>query len=287
MTPHKGNLVDRGRSQIEAMQAGIDWLSISMPVACHSLPQWIRNGQKVIEGICDEGHKIEYRRLLGYEGVSAANCFVGANEQGGYMQFCGAYADSAFDRVYDPICKVSRLDLQVSTKFDVMPTNIAKEAYRDAIRANENLPNGRKRKVWIIVGSDGGDTTYIGAPSSEQRGRIYNKEVQSELVAYARTWRYEVVFRNDISTSIARYIASYTLKRTDWVISCVIDWYNKRGVAFDWFFDRLDIAVPLERTKPTDVERKMEWLRTQVNPTVRYLLTVCDRDDILLALGLS
>lgn len=43
----------------------------------------------------------------------------------------------------------------------------------------------------------------------------------------------------------------------------------------------------IQKTQPTDIERKLEWLRLQVAPTVRYLLEQGYRDTLLVSLGLE
>lgn len=256
---------------IEVITAGIDWLSLSMPNTALAYQSWRYACIRALETIALGGYKIEPRRLLGYEGHSAGNCFIGENEHGSFAQFTGEKANDVFSQVYSPNCKVSRLDVQLTAKYDEMPSGIAKEAYASAIRANEDLPTGRRRKCYIIVGSDGGDTAYIGSPSSEQRGRIYNKEIQSELVAYTRCWRYEVVFRNELSTSAAGQCPYPLVERAEWCVSVACKWFGSRGISISGIQPGLDVVLPLERTRPTDVERKLEWLKTQVAPTVRYL----------------
>lgn len=256
---------------IEKITAGVDWLSLSMPNTASTYHEWRYKCTLALGSIAKDGYVVEPRKLLGYDGVSVGNCFLGENEGGSFAQFSGEKANDVFSEVYDANCKVSRLDVQLTVKYDEMPPNVAKGAYRDAIRANEGLPMGRRRKIYIIVGSDGGDTAYIGSPSSEQRGRIYNKEAQSELVAYTRCWRYEIVLRNQLSTDAARYCPNSPTERTDWAISLACEWFRRRGIVISGVQSGMTVALPLERTRPTDVERKLEWLRTQVAPTVRYL----------------
>jgi DNA relaxase NicK len=54
------------------------------------------------------------------------------------------------------------------------------------------------------------------------------------------------------------------------------------------FCFRGDVAVlPKVRTLPTDVERKIEWLRTQVRPTVQYLTELGFESILLEALGIE
>jgi len=269
---------------IERLTAGIDWLSMSMPRERVLSNLWLNDGIRAITAIEKEGQTLISRKLLGFEGVSAGNCFVGQNETHNFMQFCGHYADQYFTRLYDSSCKVSRLDIQVSVKYDVMPKNVAKECYRDSKRASDALPVGRKRKVWIIVGSDGGDTTYIGSASSEQRARIYNKEIQSDDPAYTRTWRFEVVFKNNLSTEFASQLSSGTVDRAEAITNAVSHWLSLRGIREDYIGTGGVVPLPIERTLPTDIERKLAWLETQVKPTIKYLCGKGFRDTLLLSL---
>lgn len=269
---------------VEYLTAGIDWLSMTMEEHHDDYAQFVNACYKELEKVAKEGNIYKERRMLGYDGHSVGNCFVGYNGHSSFANFTGHNASRAFDAVYSPNAHISRLDIQISVKFEVMPKNIAKEAYRAAKRASDDLPNGRKRKVWIIVGSDGGDTTYVGSASSEQRARIYNKEVQSDNPDYLRTWRYEVVFKNDLSSRLACEISSRGLAKEQYITDVVCSWLSQRGIQLDYIRDSRRVALPIERTLPTDVERKLKWVNTQVAPTIKYLCDLGFRDTLLASL---
>ena len=272
---------------IEVVTSGIDWLSASLPRGAVLNQAWVEKALKQLDGVVSDGHKLEYRNWNGYSGVGAGGCFVGEREDGHYIQFSGSYADMAFNSVYRYDMHISRLDLQVTCKYKVMPKRVAKDAYRDATTENATIPVSRRRKIFIIVGSDGGDTCYVGSPSSAERGRIYNKEVQSEDILYSRTWRWEVVLKNEKSTACANSIAEGLLPRAIFVSDFVAHWWEKRGVSVPWVLSEAPLPIRPIRTVPTDVERKLNWLKHQVRPTIDYLLTVKDKESILELLGLS
>lgn len=272
---------------VEQVTSGIDWLSMSLQREALLNQQWVETCLKHLDTVVSDGYKLEYRNWNGYSGVGAGGCFVGEREDGHYAQFSGVYADTAFDKVYRYDAHISRIDLQTTVKYKVMPKRIAKEAYRDAMAENAALPSSRRRKIYIIVGSDGGDTCYVGSPSSDERGRIYNKEVQSEDILYSRTWRYESVFKNAKAEVCSSSIAKSTTPRAQFISDMVGHWWEKRGVSVPWLLTDAPLPIRPIRTLPTDIERKRNWLVHQVRPTVEYLLTVCERDDILQLLGLS
>ena len=272
---------------IELVTAGLDWLTLTLPIDAPSDQEFVRRGLVCLDKIVEEGNQLQYRDMLGYAGVGVGGSFVGTRVDTHMIQLSGRHADVYFDYVYRRDAHISRADAQVTVKYKHMPKRVAKEAYRDATKENETIPIGRRRKIYIIVGSDGGDTCYIGSSSSEQKGRLYNKEVQSEDPLYARTWRYEVMLRNEHAAALCRSMSDRAATRTQYVSDFVAVWYQKRGVEVPWTYDEEIVVLPPIKTLPTDTEKKLNWLKHQVSPTVKYLLTVCEKETILELLGLS
>ncbi len=272
---------------IEELTAGLDWLTLTLPVGALLDEDWVYKGLRCIDDVVKDGNRLEYMSRLGYDGVSAGGCFVGTRQDTHMITMSGMYADRFVKELYRYDCHVSRVDIQVTVKYHKALKRVAKEAYRDATTENETIPIARRRKIYIIVGSDGGDTLYVGSPSSPSRGRLYNKEVQSEDPLYTRSWRYEVMLRNDRATGfMADYQTQFT-HRTVYAENYVAQWYETRGVKVPWLYDDKIAPIPPIRTLPTDLERKLNWLAHQVRPTVEYLLTVLDKETILTVLGLS
>jgi hypothetical protein len=272
---------------IERVTSGVDWLTATLPIEANASADWYGRALRYLQYVGKQGYEIKNRTMLGYEGLSCGNCFVGAREADYMCQWTGFHADDGFDAVYRPDLHISRIDVEVTVQMEPMDTNIGRKAYSDAKAANELLPATRRRKLFIIIGSDGGDTFYLGSPSSDQRGRIYNKEVQSEDPLYTRCWRYEVVFRNNHATSIAGHIYPHIRDKAGICSDIVAKWLQNRGCDTSWHNNTEALPLPLVRTLPTDIERKVHWLDTQVRPTVRALCDLGFRDIVLASLGLS
>ncbi len=269
---------------VEQLFAGVDWFSATLPSTAPNYAEWRNRGVKSIERIAKQGYVIKPRGLLGYYGVSAGNCFVGEREGDSLMQFTGHHADEAFNSVYRADMHVARIDIQVTVKTVERILDVAKTAYAAATADNDSIPQGRRRKLVLIVGSDGGDTVYIGSPSSDQRGRIYNKEVQSEQPEHTRCWRYEAVFRNGAAAPISAAVYASGGNRANICQKIAAAWFGKRGVDVNWFFSGVLEPMSLKRTLPTDVEAKLRWIDVQVRPTIRYLCELGFRDTLLLSL---
>jgi hypothetical protein len=272
---------------IEAVHSGVDWLTCTLPIDAPSAGDWNTKALRYLAYVAKQGYEMKERSMLGYEGMACGNCFVGYRDTDYMFQWTGFHADDGFDVIWRPDLHISRIDVQTTVKYNPMPLDVAKVAYRSAMESNQLLPASRRRKMYIIVGSDGGDTFYLGSPSSDQRGRIYNKEVQSEDIYYQRTWRYEAVFRNNHATSIANHIYTSDKTKAQVCADVCAQWFGRRGVPIPWDTDTNATPLPLVRSLPTDIERKLVWLESQVKPTVALLCSLGFRDIVLTALGLS
>lgn len=272
---------------IEVVTAGLDWFTATLGTGAVLDQEWVEKGLKCIDKVVKEGETLEYWKTQGYEGVKAGGCFVGTRADTHMIQMSGRYADVYFDELYRYDAHYSRIDVQTTVKFKTMPKRIAKDGYRDAITENSTIPMARRRKIFLIVGSDGGDTLYLGSTGAIERGRLYNKEVQSEDTNYSRCWRYEVVLKNERATQFSGVISTKTANRVAFCADWTAIWYQKRGVHVPWIYDETVVPLPPIKTLPTDTERKLNWLAHQVRPTVQELVDKLGRDAILTVLGLS
>lgn len=257
----------------DAVYAGVDWISCSLPESAPMRWEWAFECKKIITEIAAEGHKIEETGLYGYRGIKAGGSLCGDRDDGSYCQLSGRRADLFLSRIARPDLHVSRLDLAVTVQFRVMPRQLGRVAYSMADEADRSLSSKRRRRVWYMSGNDGGYTLYIGAPSSEQRGRLYNKEIQSAAPEYARSWRYETVFKNDRAGSL--YTQLRRVQEADrqiWCAAAVAAWWKTRGVFIPWQWNNDGVIMPQIAEMPSDAEKKLAWLATQVKPALRWLI---------------
>jgi DNA relaxase NicK len=201
------------------------------------------------------------------------------------VQLSGERAQENWFMVHSSNAHVSRMDVQVTAQWTVMPPHLGYAAREDARRKNAERTEKRRRKIAVHEDDEGGYTLYVGSALSEQFGRLYNKEVESKGV-YARSWRFEVVLRNSHATEMARYLALHSHQMTR-METFVADWFAERGIAVPW--ERGEYTVPRmapAREKP-ESEKALQWLMTQVAPTVRWLHNHYDRATLEKALMLG
>lgn len=274
---------------VEEVRAGIDWLSCSLADDARDKEVWLHECFNCLAELADEGHQVQNFGLMGYRGLKVGGSFVGRREDSVYCQLAGAAAGRFFGQIARGDLHISRLDLAVTVRFVAMPNQLGAASYDAAIEADRRRAGTyRRRKVWFMSGNDGGYTLYIGAPTSDERGRLYNKEVQNETPEYARCWRYETVYRNDRAMAVFEALSTTKeLFRPTLCCSLVGAWYQSRGVLCPWISAPYQNIRAILKALPSDAEKKVKWLQTQVKPSILWLIEHNYREEMLTALGLS
>ena len=177
---------NRRDAKVQTVFCGVDWISGTLGREEIDNQTWVYDNLHALEKVAMLGNTYKRRSLLGFDGWESGGCFLGSNEQMHYAQFAGKYANDAYDMFEHPKVHISRIDLQITVQYDVALPKEGRYQYARAIHHNKGLPEHRRRKIDTYFGSSGGDTIYLGSPSSDTRGRLYNKEVQSPNDGYER-----------------------------------------------------------------------------------------------------
>lgn len=275
------------KSNIRAIYSGVDWITATMQGDEGLRAQWANKGIHILEELAKKGEKLGKRSLMGYMGIGFGNCFVGARDDSTMIQLTSVHADRYFYDVMSDAVQVSRIDVQCTVQYNRMPRNIVTVAYRMFMNAIENGEVNALSKGSKLTGVDGSATLYLGAPSSDRRGCIYNKEVESGEDHYKRCWRYECRYRNEIANSIAHKLLSNRDKYLELTTSITQSFFKRKGIIMDWNEQLREDTLPmLEKNKPT-VDRQLVWLRSQVRPTVQWLISMGKEKEVWQALGLE
>lgn len=179
---------------------------------------------------------------------------------------------------------VSRFDAQVTVEMPSAQSQIAQKAYTRAQRGTGK--KGRPTSAQMILSTTGGKTLYLGAKSSDRMLRIYDKGIESGVASRGKLWRCEAVLRKKQAMPAAKYMAEHesTAAAADAITATELR--RKAGKPF-WSPSPTQYAVATGRPEPSTVERKLNWLRGQVSPTVAFLLSRNQITEVLEALGLS
>lgn len=269
------------------VSAGLDYISLTMQNDNPNVVMWQEAALAYLKSLESTLGGMQLSKRLGYEGLSIGGSFVGRRDRDTVSVFSGERAKVAYPLLYRSDTHVSRVDVQVSYQFNVSASNVA-EAARNAVeRDNRKIGAARQRNATLIEDLRGGATCYVGTRTSEQFARIYNKEAESGEEAYARTWRYEVQLKNRLAQKLCEQLATNTYSPEQHAMTFVKQWLRHRGVSAPWKAEAELLPLPRREKEPTEHEKKLDWLRTQVRPALRSLLKYGLKDAILEALGLD
>lgn len=278
-------MINRSAVTVDTVYCGVDWISATLGRDEIDNQTWLYDAIHALEEVQALGNTYKRRGLLGFDGWESGGCFVGSNETMHYAQFAGHHANGAYRMLEHPKVHISRIDLQVTVQYSEELLKEGRFQYASAIRHNKTLPEYRRRTINLFAGSDGGDTVYVGSPSSDTRGRIYNKDKQSGENTYKRSWRYEVVYRNRYASNVFGQLITAADAPNSIIIPGVIEYYSARGITILGLGDWNGLHIEAPKSAPTDVERKLRWIRNQVVPTIRKLAELGYAEELMEAIA--
>lgn len=274
-------------TQGEVIDAGIDYISLTMLNDNPNVQAWHRAALAYLEELSTQLGEMNSAKRLGYEGFTVGGSFVGVRQRDTIAIFSGERAKVAYERLYRRDTHVSRMDVQVSFRYNVSTNNVAQVARNNVSRANAKISSARQRNATLMEDLRGGATCYVGTRTSEQFARIYNKDAESGDTRYERVWRFEVQLKNKLAVKLAEQVSTKTYDTTAHALVFVKQWLTHRGVPVPWKADAELLPLPKADKPASQNEEKIAWLRSQVRPAIRSLLKYGLRDDIIEALGLD
>jgi DNA relaxase NicK len=264
----------------EIYSAGVDWLtcSTSRQIGRELVRQRAQQLLDIEEG---KGNRVQPMRMKRYAGWLCGSVGYGMTEDATLVRLSGR---AAFDHWRDFITeadRVSRMDLQVTIRFQ-RPVNRLAEAlyhqYETACRGRGRPPEGGLR-----LNTGGGQTFTIGKHTSDLWSRVYDKEKQSREPDYQRCYRWELQDQSNAAVHRARAL-SHAPDPGSSILCHLHSYFTSRGspVPWEWSGIPLQCEVPDGRT---DDNRKLEWFRTQVRPSVEDMVGRGLLMEVLTALG--
>lgn len=271
---------------MDIIEIGIDWLTYTLAKTSPNYAEWRGRCIDFHQHAVSSGNIPRDTRRLGYEGLSTMYTFVGEREIDGIMIITSSAARSGFGYLWFEDIHVSRLDLQVT----VAGTGLLKEpgitARKDANKHNPAEGTIGHRSIHVHDEDPHGYTLYVGSRKSPYFGRFYDKWAQKPEEYKPGDWRYEVQCHNQVATALAEQLMLMNGSLDAAIASCVWHWWAERGVLPRFKLPDTYFTIDAPRAPINDLERKLNWLKTQVRPTIKLLWGLADHDILMEALGL-
>jgi hypothetical protein len=270
------------------LDSAVDWLTITAKRGAPADALHTR-AHGLLHQSVSAGNLLSIFRANGYRGEKAGGVSYGRRHDGSILTLtsCEA-ARSALSFLGDDY-HVTRLDLQITCADETTCASRAEIAYH--LLQDSSRRRGRPISASLRINSYGGQTLYLGKPSSDVIARLYDKGIEKKIAQAGACWRYETQYRRDsagrVSTALRESEAVH-----DCIATLVATHFSTRGVAVpkvkgDFAPSHLQSEIYYSKREETDNERSLRWLSTFVASTVERLIDCGRRDDVLRALGLD
>jgi len=254
---------------MELVEYGVDFIRVTTSDELVAIPlrdvfeaawldEWIKGANR------------KPRSMLGYDGEGWEHGFMGQRNDGWMLQLSGGISHDYARKILIRDVNCTRIDLQLTFKLDIDNPGFGKtelekaegRKWRGEVHQGTNfiLIDGRGKK---------GDTVQIGARSSENYGRLYDKARESGEDIYEQCWRYEVEYKGDAARYHAKALAQNIDRKT--IAGILKSRFSDWGFSTDWF-DALPIGGVQYKRSSYDKDRILSWLAKQVNPSIQKLL---------------
>lgn len=262
--------------------AGIDWLTVTTGPDDDAQTAYERCRALAVEQQ-DAGDKLKPWSSHGYRGFGLPHLRCGVRDGDTLVELSGHLADRYWREFLPWARNVTRIDPQVTCTYSHQVDDLAVQAYHaPAVEVRPGLPPIRKA---IFQEANGGQTLYLGAPSSARRARLYDKHAESRGEYPPNTWRWELQVRSPMGSDHARLIDGSN-DVCGAVASLVHGFFSGHGVA-PWFKSDGAVVFSPARVARRDMSRWLDWIRSGVRPGVRRWSDRAGRAVILEALGMT
>lgn len=270
--------------QVTRVEAGLDWLTLTLPAESNQGRELLQIGTLRIAAMQREGAYVAPDRRFRADGHTADNnTFVGVSKSHVTYQVSGSSAGLVYDEVKHLNPNVTRLDIQLTVWFNQSHNELPSEHYQQAIaiwkQDEENLPMPH-----IHLSPNGGDTLYVGKRTAKQMIRLYNKGVESGEDEFSNSYRYELELKDKYATALFVKLLDRSINRETYICGYIRDFYATKGIILPFTVESDWIEPVKVRHEESTTAKKLQWLKTQVRPTVRRLMDLGLRDYVILLL---
>lgn len=272
--------------QVVARDARVDWLTITANTE-GSRKAIFKRWQFALGAMQMLGEEVREWGMRGYKGLQIGSIRWGSRRDDDILILSGQDAYALWKVFLPWATNCSRVDLAVTVETSVAWPNLL-QTYADWI-----YDSGSKmqKRMTLLRRVDGiGQTLYVNKRSSDQLGRVYDKGAQLGLDDYVhRLWRYEVEYRRERANVVVRGLKRLGSDFPNGIYQNVYQWFNSRDIppVFDQMYRdgwqiRADVAATI-----TSTSTSLNWLSSQVRPTVARLRAAGLEEQVLDALGLT
>lgn len=271
-------------SACTVVDVGVDWITLTSSTAHEPHDVTLANWYDVFNRVRHHSGMVEDASFLGYSGLKTEGMFIGTRFDGAMVRLSGPIARDNFLALQTAGASVTRLDLQVTCHWEGTGLHPPRLVALHATAANELLPTSRQRNVEERKDNRGGYTTYVGSRQSAAFLRCYHKSAQDPDAYGPNVYRYEVQYNKDSASFVLEALHNHQEVVEAAITALVWDWCERRGIIPVFRRSAERVIVSRETIPVTELDKKLQWLYTQVRPTVDMLMAQGHTAEALIAL---
>ncbi len=221
-------------------------------------------------------------KFMSYEGSGYPGSIrVGYSEQLGWIAIASSGGAEKWEKLVGSSSSVTRIDLAVTQHLLVEIADVPKMYYEALADAEKS-----RRNYALIQNTKRGQTLYVGSRRSQKFGRLYDKGVESKTALPGFRYRWEVEFKKPTSGDVARALVALKGKQAEQITAMVYEFFDNRGI--HPLFPKTGNAVALRtEARITSLDRKLNWIRAQVRPSIGEIIMAGRSRDLFEAFGVK
>lgn len=269
------------------VSSGVDYYSGGVSAGSDNRNGSSELAMSILFDLHSQGARLETYRRLGYEGSYCVGAFYGEREQDTLWQFPGGVAHEAFIALAPWQERCSRIDLQVTVRYDDFNPTMVEEQY-ERFKSKERRETGVKaRQYELISNTKGGSTLYIGSKASDWYICIYNKGAQSGEEQYKDCWRFEVRYKNRYASQVSQGLRKHISRLAEATHTHMERLIRRNGMEVRFLVDTsLQIDPPKAKVK-SEIYETLTWIEKSVRPAINRLRKLGVEREAIRALGLG
>lgn len=215
----------------------------------------------------EQGWVLKDGRKGNYQTLSINSWMLGTDpDRGSWLSVMGKSAMTLPLSQLASVSTCTRCDLQVTWTMTSKCGGLANLVYQALSAEEQSTPS---TPYLGLVESSTGSSLYYGKRANGFLGRLYDKGSQSGLAERGWMWRLEWEYRKSQAASMWQALQQWSWDR-EMIKSWVLQEGAKRNIPVPVHCAGVKADVDWGNTEP-DIHRKLQWLASQVVPTVEFL----------------
>lgn len=256
----------------EIIDAGIDYLTMSIPHSHPKLSEFIWFAEEVIFDMERDGYMYERKKVMQYNGTGNEVFFYGRAGNWDMLRVSGHHSKEIADglRKRGLTAKPTRVDFQLTTRDGCGNPDFAERLKAKVRRGPTGSKEARRSPVSCFSGASRDTGITIGSRTSQTYIRIYDAHSKHRLRYPAESRRVETEYKGSKAASAWERFMTHGHQN---LLAQQLNAgeLEKRGILEPWMLEVIP-QIPAGMSVKSSDEKTLWWLANQVVPVIKRLM---------------